>query len=93
MLSSIAWFLAGFLGGALLFGSRSRHPRLRRPRSRRAWLDRANHISAALQDGAEREPLDFEDVPILARPRSRRLVEEAKRAMRPVLAIQVRVRE
>ena len=100
MLTSLSMFLAGSLFAALLLRRRDRVPRLlAHPRSRRAWLDRASTLGAALPDPAvaEREPLDFasesDSAPAIPRERTRQLLDEARRALRPGFGIRVRVRE
>ena len=102
MLTSLLFFLAGSVCGALLLrrADLPRRPRLLgRPRSRRAWLDRASTMGAALPDPAllEHEPLDFtsesDASPVIPRERTRRLLDEARRALRPGFGISVRVRE
>jgi len=101
MLTSLFWFLAGSLCAAALLrrASLSREPRMLRPRTRRAWLDRSSTMGAALPDPAllDREPLDFASesdlAPALPRERTRQLLDDARRAMRPGFGITVRVRE
>ena len=102
MLTSLLWFLVGSLCGALLLrrAGRPRAPRmLAHPRSRRAWLDRASSLGAALPDPAlaERATFDFANEsdapPAIPRERTRQLLAEARRAIRPGFGIRVRVRE
>ena len=101
MLTSLFWFLAGSLCAAALLrrASLSREPRMLRPRTRRAWLDRSSTMGAALPDPAllEREPLDFasesDASPVIPRERTRLLLDEARRALRPGFGVRVRVRD
>ena len=101
MLTSLFWFLAGSLCAAALLrrASLSREPRMPRPRTRRAWLDRSSTMGAALPDPAflEHERLDFasenDGSPAVPRERTRQLLDDARRALRPGFGIRVRMRE